>query len=190
MSISFPRKMRFTAATNSMKSSWPSWKERFCWLLPAAPAEAAETQTAPPYLVGVEGAKDDFREEQLLFSGLAVDSKELLELVQVQIPTRTLAGELTVKFLDVLRSHLFVCVGLRLTHVQMWSCRKATRKRQGHFCQAVRIPQPASSPADPAHFTFPNRTPVFWKLSSTLPVTASLPLKEATNTGSVTAKSS
>ena len=68
------------------------------------------------YPVGIKGSENVFHVGHFFLCGAAVDSKDPLEFVQVQISTWTFTRKLTVKFLDVLKSHFRFSLTLCLTH--------------------------------------------------------------------------
>lgn len=56
------------------------------------------------HLVCVKGIKDDLHVGRLFCAGAAVNPKDPLELVEVQIPAGTFAGKPPVELLDVLHT--------------------------------------------------------------------------------------
>lgn len=68
------------------------------------------------HLVCVEGIKDDLHAGGFFRAGAAVNPKDPLELVEVQIPAGTFAGKPPVELLDVLQTHLLLRSTLHLTH--------------------------------------------------------------------------
>lgn len=158
LSVSLPRSTRFTAATNSMKSIWPScWEEtRSCqsdaermsmhsrrpdlqlvkamfqvlvplrkrtsiscaWTceMEEPPTRKIRSFSLSRHLVSIEGAEQVVHVGVFLLGRAAGDAKYLLELVKMQLPAGTLAGELPVELLDVLQGHLLLQATLRLAH--------------------------------------------------------------------------
>lgn len=130
----FPRRIRWSAATYSRKSSVLSWKQSGAENTPTA-----RLPVAPPwrpsrvsYLVGVEGAEYGLYVERLL-GRAARHAEDPLELVQVQGAAGTLLHEEDAQLLDLGQVHLLAAVALLLAHgprlwldVRLLTVRRAT----------------------------------------------------------------
>lgn len=80
------------------------------------PTRKIQSFSLSHHLVSIEGAEHVVHVGVFLLGRAAGDAKYLLELVKMQLPAGTLAGELPVELLDVLQGHLLLLATLRLAH--------------------------------------------------------------------------
>lgn len=132
------------------------------------------TQKSPSFLfshlVCVKGFKHNLHVSCLFCAGAAVDPKDSLELVEVQIPTGTFTGKPPVELLDVLQTNLRLRSALRLTHNSSqtgWICRSPPEgRRTSVSSDRPRRSAPAgaisSQPVRQIQLTSPN--PCMWDI--------------------------